>query len=370
MGLMADVIVAVQRPAVSRPVSSANAGRNLGLLVVSFGVTVVVTRLFLALSGYPQVGGSTYHIAHALWGGLLLVIGAMLPLVWANGWILTLSALCSGIGVGLFIDEVGKYITTKNDYFFPLAAPIIYVAFLAVLVIARLVSRPRRYDARGQTYFVLDGLSKVADGSMGASTKRDLLNRLGEIEQSTDRPDLADLATSIRPFVAGLAPTSKPEMHPRLARLIDIAGRVERILLPRFLHRILLIIGSLIVGFFSTLGLLVFLALVSNDPENKVVIDDKTVPPGTHPPALMIAALGETIVGLLLISAAVLLLFGRDRKGIAALRAGVIFGLAAVNVVLGYVSAELVLTVVLFELVGFALAQRYRTRFLSQPSPA
>ena len=115
---MADVIVAVQRPAVSRPVSSANAGRNLGLLVVSFGVTVVVTRLFLALSGYPQVGGSTYHIAHALWGGLLLVIGAMLPLVWANGWILTLSALCSGIGVGLFIDEVGKYITTKNDYFF------------------------------------------------------------------------------------------------------------------------------------------------------------------------------------------------------------------------------------------------------------
>jgi hypothetical protein len=47
VGLMADLIVAVQRPAVSRPVSSANAGRNLGLLVVSFGVTVVVTRLFL-----------------------------------------------------------------------------------------------------------------------------------------------------------------------------------------------------------------------------------------------------------------------------------------------------------------------------------
>ena len=144
-------------------------------------------------------------------------------------------------------------------------------------------------------------------------------------------------------------------MHPHLARLSDIAGRVERILLPRFLHRILLIIGSLIVGLFSMLGLLVFLALVSNDPENKVVIDDGTAlaVKKTHPPALMIAALGETIVGLLLVSAAVLLLFGRDRKGIAALRAGVIFGLAAVTVVLGYVSAELVLTVVLLELVGF-----------------
>src|SRR5439155_21321268 len=98
---------------------------------------------------------------------------------------------------------------------------------------------------------VLDERSKVADDAMGASTMLHLLNRLGEIEQSTYLPDLADLATSIRPFVAGLAPTSKPDMHPHLARLIDIAGRVERILLPRFLHRILLIIGSLIVGLFS-----------------------------------------------------------------------------------------------------------------------
>jgi hypothetical protein len=371
---MADLMVAVERPAVSRPVASANAERNLGLLVVSFGVTVVVTRLFLVLSGYPQVGGTTYHIAHALWGGLLLIIGSMLPLVWANRWILTLSAMCSGVGVGLFIDEVGKYITTKNDYFFPLAAPIIYVAFLAVLFVARAVSRPRRYDARGQTYFVLNGLTKVADGAVQESTKVDLMNRLDEIEGSADRrPDLADLANCLRPYVASLTPTTKPELHPHLARLIEVAGRVERILLPRFVHRLLLIIGSLIVGLFSMIGLLVFLALASNDPENKVVIDDRTVPPGTHPPALMIAAAGETVVGVLLVSAAVLLMLGRDRKGVAALRAGVIFGLAAVNVVLGYVDAELVLTVVLFELVGLALAQRYRTRFLqplSSPAPA
>ena len=161
-------------------------------------MTVVVTRLSLALSGYPQVGGSTYHIAHALWGGLLLVIGAMLPLVWANRWILTLLVLCSGIGVGLFIDEVGKYITTKNDYFFPLAAPIIYVAFLAVLIVARLVSRPRRYDARGQT-ISFSTVCRRLQMARWESTKRDLMNRLGEIEQSTDRPDLADFASSIRP---------------------------------------------------------------------------------------------------------------------------------------------------------------------------
>jgi hypothetical protein len=368
--IMADTDVVTERPAQSRPVPSAEAGRNLGLLVIAFGVTVVVTRLFLVLSGYPQVGGGTYHIAHALWGGLLLMIGSMLPLLWANRWILTLSALCGGVGVGLFIDEVGKYITTKNDYFFPLAAPIIYLAFLVILVVARRASRPRGFDARGQTYRVLDDLTRVADGAMSATTQRALDDRLAELERSTDRPDLAGLATSLRPYVASLVPTSKPAQHPHLTRVIRIAGRVEYRLLPRFVHRLLLIIGSLVVGLFSMVGLVVILALASNDPENKVIIDDKTVPPGTHPPALLIAAGGETIVGLLLLTGAVLLTFGRDRIGIAALRAGVIFGLAAVNVVLGYVSAELVLTVVLFELVGLALSLRYRTRFLTTPPPA
>lgn len=367
---MADTYVATERPAQSRPVPSADAGRNLGLLVIAFGVTVVVTRLFLVLSGYPQVGGGTYHIAHALWGGLLLMIGSILPLLWANRWILTLSALCGGVGVGLFIDEVGKYITTKNDYFFPLAAPIIYLAFLVILVIARRASRPRGFDARGQTYRVLDDLTRVADGAMSATAQRGLVDRLGEIERSTDRPDLAGLATSLRPYVESLVPTSQPAQHPHLTRLIRIAGRVEYRLLPRFLHRLLLIGGSLFVGLFSMVGLVVILALASNDPENKVIIDDKTVPPGTHPPALLIAAGGETIVGLLLLTGAVLLMFGRDRKGVAVLRAGVIFGLAAVNVVLGYVSAELVLTVVLLELIGLALCVRYRARFLTTAPPA
>jgi hypothetical protein len=132
---------------------------------------------------------------------------------------------------------------------------------------------------------------------------------------------------------------------------------------------LLLIVGSFITGLFSLIGLVIILALASNDPDARVVIDDKTVPPGTHPPALMVAAGGETVVGLLLLAAAVLLLFGRDRLGITVLRAGLIFGLAAVNVVLGYVSADTVLIVVLFELVGLALCLRYRSRFL-EPSSA
>ena len=40
------------------PVPREDAARNVRLVAVAFGVTVVVTRLYLALTGYPQIGGA------------------------------------------------------------------------------------------------------------------------------------------------------------------------------------------------------------------------------------------------------------------------------------------------------------------------
>ena len=55
---------------------SLDEGDNYLLLIslVAFSVTVVITRIFLQLTGFPQIGDSVLHIAHALWGGLLLFI--------------------------------------------------------------------------------------------------------------------------------------------------------------------------------------------------------------------------------------------------------------------------------------------------------
>ena len=46
--------------------------------LVAFAVTVIVTRAFLQLAGFPQIGNSVLHIAHALWGGLLLFIAPLI----------------------------------------------------------------------------------------------------------------------------------------------------------------------------------------------------------------------------------------------------------------------------------------------------
>ena len=47
------------------------AERYILISLVAFAVTVIATRVFLELSGYPQIGNDVLHIAHALWGGLL-----------------------------------------------------------------------------------------------------------------------------------------------------------------------------------------------------------------------------------------------------------------------------------------------------------
>jgi hypothetical protein len=117
------------------------AERYLLLVIVAFVVAVVGTRWYLQATGYPQVGGGELHIAHMLWGGALLLGGALLILVVGLGWALTVSAILTGAGTGLFIDEVGKFITSSNDYFYPLAAPLIYGLLLALILLFLVLRR-------------------------------------------------------------------------------------------------------------------------------------------------------------------------------------------------------------------------------------
>ncbi len=129
-----------------RPTIRDGAERALLLVVVSYIVAVVGTRWYLQATGYPQVGGGELHVAHMLWGGLLLVVAAILPLILTGGPVRTVSAILAGAGAGLFVDEVGKFITASNDYFYPVAAPLIYGLLLALVGVFIVVRR--RPDAR------------------------------------------------------------------------------------------------------------------------------------------------------------------------------------------------------------------------------
>jgi uncharacterized membrane protein YwzB len=151
------------------------------IVLVSCALTVALTRLFLVLTGYPQIGNSTFHLAHALWGGLALFLAATMALVVQNRGAVVIIALLTGVGFGLFVDEVGKFITQKNDYFFPLAAPIVYACLLLILLLTELARRHQLRSPRAHLLAAISLSQTIADGT---ATKTEITAMENHIRQA------------------------------------------------------------------------------------------------------------------------------------------------------------------------------------------
>ena len=53
------------------------------------------------------------------------------------------AAVLGGVGFGAFIDELGKFITSDNDYFYAPTIGLIYVIFISIFLVLRTVRRTR-----------------------------------------------------------------------------------------------------------------------------------------------------------------------------------------------------------------------------------
>jgi len=204
---------------------SDRSSRLMLIVLVSCALTVAVTRLFLVLTGYPQIGGSTFHLAHALWGGLALFLASTMALVVQNRGAAVIIALLTGVGFGLFVDEVGKFITQKNDYFFPLAAPIVYASLLLILVLTDLARRHQLRNPRAHLLAAISLSQTVADGTATATEMTAMRNHIGKARTGSLDDASAALLNGIETSMA---------LADRVQEPFAFAGRAARRIRRRF----------------------------------------------------------------------------------------------------------------------------------------
>lgn len=227
----------------------------LEIWLVSAIVTVLAIRLYLYLTGYPQVGGDTLHIAHMLWGGLGMVIAFGFLLLFANPIWKPLAALVGGVGFGTFIDELGKFITNDNDYFFQPTVAIMYAVFVVLYFGARYFDRKREPTEADHLYLAAQG---VAWQAIGKLDKRRQEEALGHLDASGND---SDVATRMRELLENAELVEESEQSRILAlrdRAVKQYWRVvgQEWLLPvvfaLFLIRTVEILVTFLLGVFVT----------------------------------------------------------------------------------------------------------------------
>lgn len=177
-------------------VRNTNAPELIEMFLVASAASVLGIRGFLAAAGYPQIGGNGLHIAHMLWGGLFMLL-ALLLLFSSLGQIsLRLSAILGGIGFGTFIDELGKFITSDNNYFFSPTIGLIYIIFIAIFLVMRVLVRRRSVSHNAALANALNRLELVGSRPIGRSKRNEILALL----RNADADD--PLAQTLRAYIA------------------------------------------------------------------------------------------------------------------------------------------------------------------------
>jgi hypothetical protein len=116
--------------------------------LVSAIVSIFVIRVFLRFTHYPKIGSGEFHLAHLLWGGFFMMAALLILLSFLNQKAAAISSILGGIGFGAFIDELGKFITADNNYFYQPTIALIYIVFVLLFLISRFIPRYRPFTQR------------------------------------------------------------------------------------------------------------------------------------------------------------------------------------------------------------------------------
>ena len=191
-------VTADRRPSpgpVAERVHDSAAQTRFDVFLLCAAATVLITRAILAATGYPQIGGGgSLHIAHVLWGGLLMALAVVITMVTVTSPARMGSAFLGGVGFGLFVDEVGKFITKDVDYFYKPAVAVIYAVFISAYLLGRELIGRRKLSPQRVRILALQALIDRETGALSV-TRRDTV--LGMLAQLPDDPTTEALTAEL-----------------------------------------------------------------------------------------------------------------------------------------------------------------------------
>ena len=248
----AAVVVPPKRSFFVRRIDATN---QFEIFFVSAVATILLVRAILAASGWPQLGGGKIHFAHLLWGGIGMLLGIILLIALEGRLWGLLGALAAGIGFGLFIDELGKFITSDNDYFFQPVVAIIYVVFVGLFFLFRWLGSVRHLSSQTALVNAFDYAKEAVLRDMDEGERAEALRLLAQADQ-TD-PVVVSLGEMLRSVTTVTGPT--PFAHAKNWLAGIYAGLVRR----RWFQRI--VVGwFLFVAFVGILVVMITVAATSS----------------------------------------------------------------------------------------------------------
>lgn len=181
-----------------RPLRNDDATLFLESFLVAAVASLLAIRWSLTLTGFPKVGEGGLHIAHMLWGGALMLAALLLLFIYLDRPVQHVAAIVAGLGFGTFIDEIGKFITADNDYFFRPAVALIYVVLVVLFLVGRALVGRRALTEREALANALDLLEVRLDAPLEGDDRAridDLLDQAGAI---------SELVPALRHYLHGL----------------------------------------------------------------------------------------------------------------------------------------------------------------------
>jgi hypothetical protein len=163
-------------------VRSINGEDQLENFLVSAVASVLVIRLYLALTGFPQLNVGGLHIAHMLWGGLLMFTAIFIVLGFLSKQAHEWAAVLGGIGFGAFIDELGKFLTQDNNYFFQPTIALIYLTFIAIYLAIRGIFSSRPLTTREKLANVFELMKQGNINGLNKEEEQTLLNLMQQVD--------------------------------------------------------------------------------------------------------------------------------------------------------------------------------------------